>query len=474
LIEQYLNANEILRICSGQINFKCFETNRITSQNAKRKTLNKFLKSTFAFYLYFILSGCILAFGLIVLFDGGYFIKWSPLVKVPAQDIEIIGGYPAWGTSSSVVFIQYPDQSVFSCHSDSSSCWMADVIGTKSFPARSCNIRGPAFNLFSNRPAQIKSCREIQGGMFETGYHIFFVIDRDGMIWYWQNITSAYMVLVYPVLVLAGGYIGLLIASLVNLIRFQAKYKGTPDYRPRLVWVILQFIIPWLCLAGMILLYMKLTGGFPGPQTTNHNTPFDAASPQTTLAPIYEPPVSSEIEGQVRQWDVQITPNPVNPRIDFTSLACDATWKSNDGDLPCTPLQNDLNLPVLLLTNPSFYGGQKTGRAILANLTPYHPDIRGTFPRLKIHAGDHFRTEIACLDDSTLCNPIFTLSYLVLGEETNILGRWQVNAANRDRIIDLDLSRLDGKVVSLILDFEVSSYDRSDQTPFWYMPRIER
>jgi hypothetical protein len=99
--------------------------------------------------------------------------------------------------------------------------------------------------------------------------------------------------------------------------------------------------------------------------------------------------------------------------------------------------------------------------------------IQGLFPAYKVKNGDHFRAVIGCLDDSKGCKVTFQLSYRAANGRIKSLGAWREKFDGKIQNLDVDLSKLAGKEVELILS--IYSIDGSTNNyAFWLRPSIWR
>ena len=99
--------------------------------------------------------------------------------------------------------------------------------------------------------------------------------------------------------------------------------------------------------------------------------------------------------------------------------------------------------------------------------------VTGEYPILEIHDGDRFRAVVGCLYGNVDCNVTFVLSYRLQGQSPIELGRW-LQVYDKDiASIDLDLSRLAGQQVSLVLTVFNNGSGEEDWA-FWLAPRVER
>ena len=92
-----------------------------------------------------------------------------------------------------------------------------------------------------------------------------------------------------------------------------------------------------------------------------------------------------------------VTPG-ANMAYDFAGNACNATWISGAGTLPCPGTDGDAKGFVLKLSSAKLESGTTDSRPALLTFpqntsTGY---IQATFPAFRVQNGDRFRSRISC------------------------------------------------------------------------------
>ena len=98
---------------------------------------------------------------------------------------------------------------------------------------------------------------------------------------------------------------------------------------------------------------------------------------------------------------------------------------------------------------------------------------QGTFPYYTVQQGDHFITAVSCRNDAKQCYMKFQLSYREEGGAPFVLASWAERYDGLAKNVDVDLSRLAGKRVALILTIFAEG-DPIEDVGIWLHPRIMR
>ncbi|MEX2160841.1 MAG: NBR1-Ig-like domain-containing protein [Anaerolineales bacterium] len=183
---------------------------------------------------------------------------------------------------------------------------------------------------------------------------------------------------------------------------------------------------------------------------------------------------AGELFGVGPQGDRPLTAELVVPELpsgvvyDFTQVLCLARWDSGRAEfLPCDgedDEQGGLDGYVRVAPNGTIEvkpNNQQGGW------------IAGYFPPTVIQDGDRFRATVGCVDEDASCNISFTVRVLIGGDQL-ILGEAQAVAGDEVAEIDIDLSALAGKEVTVILYMEENGGRSLEAVGYWRNPTIER
>lgn len=160
--------------------------------------------------------------------------------------------------------------------------------------------------------------------------------------------------------------------------------------------------------------------------------------------------------------------------FDLTTVYCAANWRSGAGQLTCPGSPQDPNGSVVLLESP-FVEVRRTGEFGLW-VRPNQAGegwITGVMPTYTVQSGDYFLAEIGCLQDSPGCDVIFELDYQTVGGASGRLGRWRETLDGVTTLIDVDLSELVGRSISLVLTV-YNNGPAGDANAVWLQPRVQR
>ena len=157
---------------------------------------------------------------------------------------------------------------------------------------------------------------------------------------------------------------------------------------------------------------------------------------------------------------------------DFAAHACDATWTSGAGALPCYGTDLDPLGFVLGKASPSLEDGTTGTPGLLTfpqNVTDGY--IAGTFPAFSVQSGDHFQAVIGCEFGAT-CDVNFRLDYQIgVGPVATYKFGHEVSDSHTTRW-DVDLTPLAGQSVKFILRVDANGLPAGDRA-IWD-PRIAR
>jgi len=162
----------------------------------------------------------------------------------------------------------------------------------------------------------------------------------------------------------------------------------------------------------------------------------------------------------------------------FVANACDATWTSGAGALPCPGIDGDVRGFVLKLGSHLMEDGLASAEGLLT-FPQYVTDgyIQGKYPGFTVQNGDHFQSYVGCQNGGpSNCYVIFRLAYQIGAGPILTLK----TAAERLDVpsglvyrMDVDLSGLAGENVKFILKVEAYGSPSGDRA-VWSAPRIVR
>jgi len=171
-----------------------------------------------------------------------------------------------------------------------------------------------------------------------------------------------------------------------------------------------------------------------------------------------------------------VTPSAGNA-YDFAVNACNGTWYSGAGQLPCPGADGDAKGFVLKPVTAKLETGATDSRPSLITFPQNVQNgyIQGFYPPFPVKSGDRFRATIGCENGATNCYAAFRLDYLA-GADTTIktfwgpfLERYEGKVYN----VDVDLSALAGKDVKFIITVLAAGTAAGDRA-LWAGPHIYR
>jgi hypothetical protein len=170
----------------------------------------------------------------------------------------------------------------------------------------------------------------------------------------------------------------------------------------------------------------------------------------------------------------------VKPRkqtfFDMTDKYCDATWTSASGALSCPGDANNASTGYVIRENKPQHetGSFDNEPALFVRVDESGQGyIQGRYPAFTVKSGDRFRAIIGCAFPNKNCNVQFELLYTLDGINTQSLGSWDEKNEGQFRRLDVDLSSLHDKTVTLILKVSNNS-NSTDDVAYWLFPRVVR
>lgn len=212
------------------------------------------------------------------------------------------------------------------------------------------------------------------------------------------------------------------------------------------------------------------------PNITNIATAFgagQASAPATAVVTNLAAPATAS--PSVTPGVPTATPGP-GTVYDFATNACEATWFSGAGQLPCPGADGDPKGFVLKLGNPRLETGATDTRPGLLTFPQnvHNGYIQGFYPPFRVQNGDRFRATIGCEGGATNCYLAFRLDYQVGSESIKTFwGPFLERYEGRTSPVDIDLSRLAGQDVRFILTVLSAGAATGDRA-LWVGPIIYR
>lgn len=157
---------------------------------------------------------------------------------------------------------------------------------------------------------------------------------------------------------------------------------------------------------------------------------------------------------------------------DFTANACSAQWRSAAGVISCNNTSSDERGSTLPIAQAPLERAQENEPGLWVR-----PDqntngfIVGEYPNYTIKPGDHFVTEVGCLQGSEGCDVSFHLDIQLAGGGTTNLGVWNETYDGKTRVVDLDLTTYAGQTVRFLLRL-VANGRPALANGIWFVPSI--
>lgn len=166
-----------------------------------------------------------------------------------------------------------------------------------------------------------------------------------------------------------------------------------------------------------------------------------------------------------------------NTIYDMAKAYCDATWRTNAGEIKCPSLKFDTaNGSITRSYAPVLSSGFKDDEGAIYTVPAKGGDgmIQGKFPKIEIENGYRFRALIDCAYKAEKCNATYEVLYVEIGgaETSGSLGTWDLTYGTTINL-DVDLSALSGKTIRLVLKV-ISKGDSTDDIALWLAPRITK
>lgn len=367
----------------------------------------------------------------------GFFIRWQPLAPAPPHTTRILNSSP-WG----LITVQDYAGQVWACDPNAADCWIPWV-AEDGPAAQPCARAWPSFWPLHGAPHSPPVCASFDGRSIETVYLSLAAVDPSGMLWRWDRDNHGLMILVYAGLIPVGGVLAAALAALGWLAARLSSQKDSsrPGVSPAQVSLL---AIPWLILAGVGLFFYTAFYR-PAPAEDPAANVIYTAAAQT---------VQAELTVEAQQVQALGTPAPAGGLIE---RICQAEWSTGGDRLDCGAADSAVRqLENTILPGPAI-------------AVPADRPVTGTFPPVTIRPGDHFRAAVTCLDTAAPCDTRFTL--MAEGDRFRaLLGAWRVGETGPMTLIDIDVSRLAGQPVRLVLITSGGGW--LSNSSVWVEPRI--
>jgi hypothetical protein len=141
-----------------------------------------------------------------------YFVKWEIFATAPQNAVQIMGGGPYQ------VFVRTGTDQTLSCNPSHNGCWVQANYSPEG-RQEPCNYNAPAFSPITHPPEEVIDCIKIQLSQQGGGYSVQYLLDNQGFIWRWLKVTSEYEVLLIPIFALLGAGMGIVVGTIIWLIR---------------------------------------------------------------------------------------------------------------------------------------------------------------------------------------------------------------------------------------------------------------
>lgn len=401
--------------------------------------------------------GVILSCVFTILIWKGWFERWEIVAQVPSNTQEIVYG------DRRAAYIRTSDEKILRCSIfKPDECWIPFVLPDR-IDARPCDPNQVAFSSLLNPPGNLTSCVYTISFASVEADSIVYGIDQDGNLWRWAIFRNGGEMSNLIFMLLLGGFSGLLLGTLLWMaIRLIKKRKNSRHAPLFAIVQLLILAVPWLCLIMLVIIRFIFV-----------ERPFQHINPTNIARYTAAASTAAVKETQhVQEWQqAQITPSAGTVRYNFAEHGCDAEWDADGEDLPCYETEDPTVRVVRPISLPPFTGFQNTGKALLLPTTGLQ-EVDGRFGVIELLKGDHFKSEIGCLDTSIACDVTFEVTLFPEEEGYVILGMWQPESGS-PQTIDIDLTKFSGRFVRFWFRSYENNLQNCQQDAIWLMPRIE-
>jgi hypothetical protein len=175
--------------------------------------------------------------------------------------------------------------------------------------------------------------------------------------------------------------------------------------------------------------------------------------------------------------DIKVSGSPSTPgagvALDFAARACEATWSSGAGTLPCPGTDGDAKGFVLKVSNPKLESGTTDTRPGLLTFPQniYNGYIQGIYPAFRVQNGDRFRATVNCEGGATSCWVGFRLNYQIGNGPIRTFWAFNEKYEGLFYNADVNLNTLAGQDVKFILTVLAAGSATGDRA-LWVGPHI--
>jgi hypothetical protein len=428
--------------------------------------------SIIRFLLLFLFAGLVLTGLILYSIQLGILERWHFVTTVPKEMVEVMGADPY------DIYLRSSQGKVFSCPGvddpDHNQPCIPDVF-KRQYQTQPCDPYNLAFLPLANPPKKITTCTETSGSIYDSsGFYLTrSALDRDGNLWAWKvnqyyhPPLSLLDLVQLIVLIVIGGFLGLLLGSIIRTVREIVRRKKEPAPLQRLpVFQVLLLVFPWFCLGSGMIFW-----------SVNVNRPSASIdwTPNPTETYLAQTLALQGTEQSLRRWAIDATPKPGHPRYDLTQNLCAVIWKIGEKVDACRQIYQLNGSIIQLLPDPEIGGIHQRGMAIGIDFSSGVNSVSTEYAAMEIQPGDHLKTTVTCLGQANAkCDVFFSISCDSLEYPDDCsLGRWQPATAGELEEIDVDLSRFAGRKLRINLDASLPENSDTHTFAIWLAPGID-
>ncbi|HEY9152680.1 MAG TPA: NBR1-Ig-like domain-containing protein [Anaerolineales bacterium] len=173
--------------------------------------------------------------------------------------------------------------------------------------------------------------------------------------------------------------------------------------------------------------------------------------------------------------EINVSSSTTSVAYDFAGNACQATWTTSDGTLPCPGTDGSPSGFILQVTNPQLENGSTSSGPGLITFPEnvYNGKIQGTYPAFLVQSGDHFQSVVNCAYNATNCSVTFRLDYQIGNGPVYTFWSFREKYDGLYYQANIDLTPLAGQNVKFILTVLAFGSATGDRA-LWSNPVIMR